>query len=80
MNGEHLDLSSDPDGAAEASRKARTAVRPFVGVHFACCEVYSRVYKNREETAYVGSCPRCRRRITFPIGPGGTKARFFRAE
>jgi hypothetical protein len=85
MPGEFLDLSSEPDpqsdrtgyggrpGAANASQ------RRFVGIRFACCDVYSRIYINREQTAYVGYCPRCTRRVNLQIGPGGTDARFFTA-
>ncbi|RIK72952.1 MAG: hypothetical protein DCC67_18495 [Planctomycetota bacterium] len=49
----------------------------FLGVHFACCDVYSRVYVNRTGTAYIGHCPRCAARVEFAIGPGGVNARFF---
>jgi hypothetical protein len=80
MSGEHLDLSSDPEGSGEGARRQPGEARRFLGVHFTCCDIYSRVYVNRDETAYVGRCPGCARRITFQIGPGGTGARFFRAE
>ena len=33
--------------------------REFIGIVFKCCKVYSRVYLNKEKTAYVGVCPRC---------------------
>ncbi len=80
MIGRRLDLTSPApplpamvaDDPSEASR--------FLGVHFACCDAYSRVYVNRARTAYVGHCPRCAKRVEFPIGPGGTDARFFVAQ
>ncbi len=75
MVGENLDLSSDPGGESLGPRGRRR----FVGVRFACCEIYSRVYVNRDLTAYVGHCPRCSKRIELKIGPGGTDARFFTA-
>ena len=54
--------------------------RPWIAVEWACCAAYSRVYRNRSETAYEGRCPRCRRHVCVKIGSGGTRARFFRAE
>ena len=77
MGGEHLDIVDDPfdKGGADSS----AAGRRFVGVNFACCDVYTRVYVNREQTAYEGNCPKCAKRIRLPIGPGGTDSRFFTA-
>ncbi len=51
----------------------------YLNIHFECCNVYSHIYKNREGTAYVGWCPKCKRQLKIPIGPGGTSERFFRA-
>jgi hypothetical protein len=77
MAGENLDLSSDGGGGSSKSRD--NAARRFVGVHFVCCDVYTRLYVNRDETAYEGNCPRCAKRVRLQIGPGGTAARFFTA-
>ena len=77
MAGENLDLSSDAVWATPKS--SSEATRRFVGVHFVCCDVYTRVYVNRDETAYEGNCPRCAKRVTLRIGPGGTDSRFFTA-
>lgn len=76
MLGENIDLSSNtppkPESDAASSEKRR-----YIGVNFACCDVYQRVYVNRDETAYMGHCPRCARRVRFEVGPGGTDARVF---
>jgi hypothetical protein len=78
MSSEHLDVSSDAN--FERSAPPSTAgARRFVGVHFACCDVYMRVYVNRDRTAYEGNCPKCAKRVRLRIGPGGTDARFFTA-
>ena len=85
MSGENLDLSSDPprpvgnrteQTPAGGARTASTT-RRFVGVQFLCCDLYARVYINRDETAYHGNCPRCAKAVHLTIGPGGTDSRFF---
>jgi hypothetical protein len=38
------------------------------------------MYRNLDETAYVGHCPRCGARVQALIGPDGTDQRIFRAE
>lgn len=53
--------------------------KPFLGIMFNCCGVYGRIYKNKENTAYVGRCPKCMRTVKVPVGEGGTNVRFFNA-
>lgn len=54
--------------------------RPWIGIRFDCCGVYTRVYRNAEGTSYRGCCPRCGRQVTLRVGAGGTDSRFFVAE
>ena len=56
--------------------------KPFVGVTFKCCNIYSRVYINKDGTAYEGICPHCYRKkvVLHIVEKGGIKARFFEAE
>lgn len=62
----------------EPSRKAPS--RPYLSVHFKCCGVYCRVYRNAEATAYVGRCPKCTRSVRFLVAEGGSDERFFTVE
>ena len=72
-----LDISSL--GKPEEQSKG-TAARAYLSVHFACCGVYQRIYKNAAGDAYVGHCPKCAKPVRFPVGPGGTSARQFVVE
>lgn len=54
--------------------------RPFIGVMFKCCHVYTRVYLNKAGTAYTGNCPKCAAKIEIKVGPGGSDSRFWTAE
>ncbi len=54
--------------------------KKYLGIMFNCCNVYARIYKNKEGTAYVGRCPKCMRLIKVPIGKGGINKRFFNAQ
>lgn len=69
-----LDLSSTPSSPDDAA----TAPRPFISVHFACCNVYLRIYRSADGAAYRGRCPRCGQAVSFTVGEGGTDARVFR--
>jgi len=54
--------------------------RPWIAVTWACCSVYSRVYRNRDGSAYEGRCPKCAKQVKACVGEGGTDNRFFTAD
>jgi hypothetical protein len=74
-----LDLVIGDDSDEPPGARAASSDRPWIGVHFDCCGVYARVFRDRAAAAYVGACPRCRRSLRVPIGPEGTSQRLFRA-
>ena len=54
-------VPAQPPPAADAARSAGLRGRPWLAVHWRCCHVYSRVYRNATGTAYHGRCPKCGR-------------------
>jgi len=54
--------------------------RPYLGMHFKCCNVYVRIYLNRRGTAYFGHCPKCMRAVSVRAVPGAKKAKFWTVE
>ena len=88
MLGKHLDLTEGesaprpPAESAPAGRRHTTGPSshaPFIGVHFACCRTYGRIYLQTDRSAYYGHCPRCGRRIEVVRAPAGSDSRFFSA-
>ncbi len=75
------DYILDVSGLAkrEAPKASSFVGRPWLAVRWRCCSVYSRVYRNREGTAYEGRCPRCGAPVRARVGTGGTDQRFFEA-
>jgi len=79
-NGWHIDIRESEGADSTPSDAAAKSSRPWVGIQFECCNAYARVYRNAEGTAYEGRCPHCLRPVTLRVGPGGTNARFFKAQ
>jgi hypothetical protein len=71
------DYKLELSGASASHGVTETSSRPFVGVQFECCNVYSRIYRNLDGSRYDGRCPRCARLVMFVVGQGGTDQRFF---
>ena len=65
---------------ADAAAPVPSTPRPYIGVRFACCDVYVRIYRSPDGKAYRGHCPRCAKPVNFIVGPGGTDARTFLVE
>lgn len=80
-------MASDPrdykieiSGLSQPESAASKESKPYLSVHFRCCGVYCRIYRNVEGSAYVGHCPRCAKPVRFLVGQGGTESRFFEVE
>lgn len=59
---------------------AKNVGKKYIGVHFECCGVYTRIYYNEAVKAYIGNCPLCRRPVRVLVDPDtGIEARFFTA-
>lgn len=72
-----LELSQASDAEEPAATPSSPSTRPSLRVLFACCGIYTHVYRTADTTAYRGRCPRCGRPVSFRVGPGGTDSRFF---
>lgn len=77
LEGARGDLAGPSDG--DAGQDAIGVGRPWLAISWRCCDVYSRVYRNRAGTHYEGNCPRCAKPVRVRIGPSGTHVRFFDA-
>ena len=66
-------------GGSAGDRRPSFRDRPWLAVHWRCCRVYSRLYRNAAATAYDGRCPTCGRPVHIAIAQDGTDARFFEA-
>jgi hypothetical protein len=75
-----LEISSlKPQPTEIDATDGRFKGRPWLAVHWRCCNVYNRVYRNRQGDTYQGQCPKCSRRVNVRVGPNGTNSRFFEA-
>ena len=54
--------------------------RPYLSVHFTCCNIYLRIYRTPDNKSYKGHCPRCNKQVTFTVAATGTSSRIFRVE
>lgn len=68
-------MGDEQDGGERIDERGR----PYIGVFFECCGVYSRIYRTKKGDAYAGWCPRCAKPLRVKCGEGGTDQRIFRA-
>ena len=59
--------------------KSQRTKRPFIGMHFKCCNVYTRIYLNKKGDAFVGWCPKCTAKAMVKVAKDGSPDRFFSA-
>lgn len=71
MPNDALDIT-EPDPRREERRP-----RPFIGVRFACANIYVRVLRSPDGTAYIARCPACAKSMRFLVGAEGSDRRFF---
>jgi hypothetical protein len=63
-----------------AQNKETSGKRPFIGIVFKCCRIYSRIYLNKKGDAFVGWCPKCSAKMEVLVSPVGSSSKFFFAE
>jgi hypothetical protein len=80
MTGDPRDYKLEISSLAPEPSEQAVQGRPFIGVHFKCCGVYQRIYRNNDGLAYEGRCPRCARSVRFLVASGGTDERYFVVE
>lgn len=55
--------------------------RPYIGVQFQCCQVYTRIYRDPKVMYYEGRCPKCMKPIRVEVDPkNGVAGKFIKAE
>ena len=78
--GREIDVISSADpGASTDGTDANKAGRPWIGIHFECCGVYTRISRRPEAKEYEGRCPKCGLAIRVGVGPDGVRTRLLRA-
>ena len=75
-----IDVVSSPHvGKSDNQKTGPSSNRPWVGIHFECCDVYARIYRGADSPAYIGRCPQCGLPITIRVRPDGVNSRILRA-
>lgn len=72
-------MSAAPENSNSFDERGAAGPRPYIGVLFKCCGIYTRVYRRAEQKVYQARCPRCLRAAQVRVGEKGTNARIFEA-
>lgn len=73
---ERIDLSSDPRSQPKDGLEGEASRRPFVGIHFTCCNAYLRVYPEVTGKVKILNCPRCARPLKVEFSEGRQASQF----
>lgn len=74
-----VDIDGLPAQQPQPSKSQSQDAKPWLAIKWQCCSAYSRIYRNKDGTAYEGRCPKCLRPVSVKIGPSGSHTRFFEA-
>jgi len=55
-----------------------TRENKFIGILFECCNIYRRIYMNKEKNAYEGKCPNAMERLRWRLDQAERRHVFFR--
>ena len=55
-------------------------IREFVEVLFECCNIYRRIYINKEDNRYEGRCPKCFNTVKVIICLEDTSSQLFKVD
>ena len=67
-------------GKSKNADKNNLSKKRYISIYWKCCHSFSRIYKNKEGSAYEGVCPKCKSALSVPVGDHGTTQRTFIAE
>jgi len=64
-----------------SSKREKDSVtgRSYIGVHYECCQVYSRVYLKQEQKKQISHCPKCGNAFHIKFSENGTDSPFWLA-
>ena len=80
LSGMNAPTPPAPPEAKSGDSSGAGGGRPYLSIHFKCCNIYLRIYPTADGSAYAGHCPKCARPVRIKIGPGGSPNRVFEAE